>query len=99
MAPDVRVAADADAVRADPDRHRGIDAAGLPAAALILAAARAGILAAAVLRSEHAATRESRRESSGRERNLNRLSDDLLVHSAPPFLFRGKNHSSRQRTL
>ena len=90
VATDVRVAADVDAVRADADGHRRVHAARLLPAALLLAAALAGLLAAAVLlaaaivRPEHAATRESRRESSGRERNLNRLRDDL-VHSAPPF--------------
>ena len=90
VAADVRVAADVDPVRADPDGHRRIHAARLLPAALLLAAARAGILAAAVLlaaavvRPEQAATRESRRERSGRDRNLNRLRDDL-VHSAPPF--------------
>ena len=87
-------------------------------AALLLAAALAGFLAAAVLlaaaivRPEHAATRESRRERSGRERDLNRLSDDLLVHSAPlvsflplPFgAFLGRSPDqvrspSRRRTL
>ena len=87
---DVRVAADANTVRADPDRHRGVDAARLLPAALLFAAALAGFLAAAVLlaaaivRPEHAAARESRRERSCRDRNLNRLRDDL-VHSAPPF--------------
>ena len=96
MATDVGVAARVDAVRADTDGHRGVHAVGLPPAASLLAAALAGLLAAAVLlsaaivRSEHAATRESRRESPGRERNLNRLRDDLLVHSVPPFCFAGR---------
>ena len=95
MAADSGVAAHADAIRADTDGHRGVHAVGLLSAAgllaaRILAAALAGILAAAVLlaaavvRPEQAAARESRRERSGRDRNLNRLRDDL-VHSAPPF--------------
>ena len=89
VATDIGVAARADAVRADTDGHRRVHAARLLPAALLLAAARAGILAAAVLpvaavlRPEQAATRESRRERPGRDRNLNRLSDDLLVHNAP----------------
>ena len=104
VAADVRVAADVDAIRADTDGHRRVHAARLPPAALLLAAARAGILAAAVLlaatvvRPEHAATRESRRESSGRNRDLDRLRDDL-VHSAPPFCFRRRDHLSRRRTV
>ena len=61
----------------------------LPAAALAGLLAAAVLLAAAIVRSEHAATRESRRESPGRDRNLNRLRDDL-VHSAPPFCFAGR---------
>ena len=95
VAADVGVAARVDAVRADTDGHRRVHAVGLLPAALLLAAALAGLLAAAVLlaaaivRPEHAATRESRRESSGRERNLNRLRDDL-VHSVPPFCFAGR---------
>ena len=90
VAADVRVATDVDAIRADTDGHRRVHTARLPPAAFLLAAARAGVLAAAVplvaavLRPEQAATRESRRESSGRNRDLNRLRDDL-VHSAPPF--------------
>ena len=93
-APDVRIAADADAVRADANRHRGVDAMGLLPVALLLAAALAGLLAAAillaaaaVLRPEQAAARERRRKRSGRDRNLNRLSDDLLVHNAPLVSF------------
>ena len=99
VAADVRVAADVDAVRTDADGHRRVHAARLlPVAPLlaarILAAARAGILAAvllatAIVRPEQAATRESRRERPGRDRNLNRLRDDL-VHSAPPFCFAGE---------
>ena len=81
-AADIRVAADANAVRADPDRHRGVDAAGLLPAARPLAAR---ILTAAVIRPEHAAARESNRQRARRHRNLNRLRDDL-VHSAPRFL-------------
>ena len=115
MAADVGVAARVDAVRADTDSHRRVHAMGLLPAALLLAAALAGLLAAAVLlaaaivRSEHAATRESRRERPGRERDLNRLRDDL-VHSVPPFcliernILSRRNHhgeagSSRRRTV
>ena len=64
---------------------------GLLPAALLLAAALAGLLAAAVLLAAaiRAATHESRRKRPGRERNLNRLRDDL-VHSVPPFCFTGR---------
>ena len=91
VAPDVGVAARVDAVRTDTDGHRRVHAAGLFPMAFLLAAARAGflaaalLLAAAVVRTEHAATRERRSESPRRERDLDRLSDDL-VHSAPRFL-------------
>lgn len=78
-APDVRVAADTNAVRANPDGHRGVDAACFLPAALFLAAR----ILAAVLRAEHAAARKSNRQCTRRERDLNRLSDDLLVHNAP----------------
>lgn len=95
-APDVRVAADTNAVRANPDGHRGVDAMGLLPVALLLAAALAGLLAAAillaaaaVLRPEQAAARKSNRQCACRHRNLNRLRDDL-VHSAPPFCFAGR---------
>ena len=84
-APDVRVAADTNAVRANPDGHRGVDAARFLPAALFLAAR----ILAAVLRPEQAAARERRRQRTRRERDLNRLSDDL-VHSAPPFCFAGR---------
>ena len=69
---------------------------GLLPVAFLLAAALAGLLAAAillaataVLRPEQAAARERRRQRTRRERDLNRLRDDL-VHSAPPFCFAGR---------
>ena len=87
---DVRIAADADPVRADADRHRSVDSVLFHAITLRLAAFRrraaAAFLAAAVLRTEQAAARERRRQRAGRQRDLDRLRDDF-VHDAPRFSF------------